>query len=623
MPDGQEFAFWDDTTRYGRVYHVAARHPKAADDGPGSEERPWATIGRAARTLQPGEKVVVHAGVYRECVRPARGGEGPDRMIAYEAARGEEVIVRGSEVWKPAFEPSRGWSLGPLPAGAKVWSAALPPEWFVGYNPFMTANASSEFMTFTRDWTDAEAQQMLLRRGMVFANGRPLRQVYRSEDLGKTEGAFWVEDPGLRLHLRLWGDADPAGADLEVTTREQVFAPAARGLGYLRVSRFAFEHAADGIPVPQRAMVSAARGHHWIVEDCCLRWANATGLDVGNESWHCPGGTDTGPAHGRHILRCNRVSDCGICGLAAVGNNVGTLVEDNVVERIGGMNLERIWETGGLKFHLCDTVLIRRNVFRHLRGAPGVWLDYLNRNCRITRNVFVDIEGIHGGVYLEVSQHPNVIDHNVIWDIRGPNAMQGHAVDVDSGEYSVVAHNLIGRVRDGFAVAVHLGQAGRLVDGRVGLGRRHTVANNVILECPRRILFARAEENRCDGNLYDAAGKTPAFLVQFPAPEARLNLEAWREFYGFDRRGREVGLRAEVDADGTTLKLALDTEVPAVPAVAALHEGDGPRAPGPVPLRAHPLKRLVSHVISGSCTPRPPRGQTVATSRRRTPTPPG
>ena len=78
MPDGMAFPFWDDVTEYRRVYHVDQSHPGASDDGPGTEERPFVTINCAAQALQPGEKVVVHAGVYRECVRPARGGAGPE-----------------------------------------------------------------------------------------------------------------------------------------------------------------------------------------------------------------------------------------------------------------------------------------------------------------------------------------------------------------------------------------------------------------------------------------------------------------------------------------------------------------------------------------------------------------
>ncbi|MBM3237267.1 hypothetical protein FJZ31_13320 [Candidatus Poribacteria bacterium] len=138
MPNGKPFEFWDDTTEYIRVYHVAGEHPDASDEGPGTESNPFKTINRAANLLQPGEKVIVHSGVYRECVRPARGGSGPDKMIAYEAAPGEDVTIKGSEIWTPKFTHSEEWNFGSLPDGVNVWTAELPAEWFIGYNPFMT-----------------------------------------------------------------------------------------------------------------------------------------------------------------------------------------------------------------------------------------------------------------------------------------------------------------------------------------------------------------------------------------------------------------------------------------------------------------------------------------------------
>lgn len=106
LPDGTPFAFWDDVTEYAHVYHVACEHPAASDDGPGTESEPFATINHAAQILQPGEKVIVHGGVYRECVHPARGGLRPDRMITYEAAPGEEVYILGSERLETEITPA-------------------------------------------------------------------------------------------------------------------------------------------------------------------------------------------------------------------------------------------------------------------------------------------------------------------------------------------------------------------------------------------------------------------------------------------------------------------------------------------------------------------------------------
>lgn len=583
LPDGTPFPFWDDTTTYTRVYHVAQEHHQASDDGPGSEERPFATIGRAAEVLQPGEKVVVHRGIYRECVRPARGGEGPDRMIAYETSGGD-VIVCGSEAWSPQLEPSQGWDLGSLPYGVTVWTGALPEEWFVGYNPFLARNFSSEYTTFTRDWTPEETHVFLLRRGMIFVDGRPLKQVLRASDLGSTDGAFWVEDPGLRVHLRLWNDADPRDVSFEVTVREQVFAPTVRGLGYIRVSGFRFQRAADGIPVPQRAMVSASGGHHWIIEDNEVRWANACGIDVGNETWHR---RDVLPPEvaGRHIIRRNYVADCGICGIAAVRNNTHTLVEDNVVERIGDKAIERIWETAGLKFHEGDGVLIRRNVFRHIRHAPGLWLDYLNRNTRVTGNVIGDIEAIHGGIYLEVSHAANAIDHNILWDIRGggrPGA--GTGINVDTGERAVVAHNLLAKIPDAYAVSANLAQKERIVGGRVGLCRRHRIVNNLFFETPHRILLARAADNTSNCNLFDQRDDPTSLCIVYPEPSALLDLEAWREYYDYDRSSRQAWVQVEFDLDALLLTLTVEGEIPDCLPVPTLHDEREGLTPGPVPI---------------------------------------
>ena len=593
MPDGTPFKFWDDVTEYTHVYHVDCEHPDASDDGPGTEERPFATIGRAAEALTPGQKVIVHGGVYRECVQPARGGEGPDRMIAYEAAQGEEAFVWGSQPWTPEFKPSEGWGLGHLPRGAKVWTGKLPAEWFVGYNPFMTMNFSSEYTTFTRDWSTEEIHRFMMKRGMVFADGRPLEQVFRPSDLADTDGAFWVEDPGLRIHLRLWNDADPGGSTFEVTTKEQVFAPAEQCLGYIRVSGFHFEHAADGIPTPQRALVSAYRGHHWIIEGNHIRWANACGIDVGNESWHRPR-RDASDTSGRHIIRRNHISDCGICGIAAVDNNSHSLVEDNTVERIGGKNIERIWETGGLKFHTCDSALVRRNVFRHIQYAPGLWFDHLNKNCRITGNVFADIESRNGALYMEVNHAPHAVDHNILWDIRGHGTPRtGYGVNADTGEECVIAHNLFGKVRDWYAVSVSLNQSSRVVAGRVGLCRKNKVMNNIFVECPKRVLLSRVADNQSDGNVFDQRDDELSLCIEYPAPESPVDLSAWQTYFGLDMNSRQTRIEADFDPETLKLTLTVDGEMPPCKPVAELYEEDTISSPGPLELEPGKLEYQV------------------------------
>ncbi len=78
----------------GRTYHVS---PDGAADASGDKGHPLRTVQQAASKMGPGDVCVVHAGNYRETVRPVRSGE-PDKPIRFVAARGEAVIISGTEV---------------------------------------------------------------------------------------------------------------------------------------------------------------------------------------------------------------------------------------------------------------------------------------------------------------------------------------------------------------------------------------------------------------------------------------------------------------------------------------------------------------------------------------------
>ena len=581
LPSGARFAFWDDATVYRTIYHVDQQHPAASDDNPGTAALPFRTINAAARRLQPGEKVVIHAGLYRECVRPARGGAGPEAMIAYEAVSGERVVVRGSEAWTPAARPSAGYSLPETARPAPIWMAELPAVFTDSYHPFLLRNAYDYLEQYGDLSNNRFLRRALQRRGTVFVDGAPLEQVYRFRDLADRDGAFWVEEPGRRLHVRLPGDADPTGYRLEVTAREQIFAPLEFGLGYLRVSGLVFEHAADGLPVPQRAAVSTMRGHHWIVENCEVAGANACGLDIGAQTWDA---TLPDPTGG-HIISGNLIRHCGVCGLAGALGVHHTLIEGNTFEHLGGLNVERMWECAGLKFHLAQHCLIRGNTFRHLRHAAGLWLDCSNLDNRLTSNVFTDIETILAAVYSEMNYDRNLIDHNLFWDIRsadpaGDPGRSGHAVSADCNESLVVAHNFFGHLQ-GYGVNFSLGQAERRHEGRTGLCRANAAYNNVFYRCPHRIHLGRREENRSDGNVFDRADDSCSFEIAFPAPGCYQNLAGWQRYFDLDLHSTQAELTAAFDPDTNRVHWSADGPLPTTQPVEALPESAHASGPGP------------------------------------------
>jgi len=81
----------------GAVYVVDNRHPNASDANPGTADRPFKTINRAAQLVQPGDTVIVKAGIYREHVRLTRSGKA-GLPITFVADPIGSVVITGADI---------------------------------------------------------------------------------------------------------------------------------------------------------------------------------------------------------------------------------------------------------------------------------------------------------------------------------------------------------------------------------------------------------------------------------------------------------------------------------------------------------------------------------------------
>lgn len=577
LPDGREFVSWEQPLHFTRTYYVDNRNPRAADSNPGTQDLPFLTINKAAQVLQRGERVVIMTGVYRERVAPPRGGTGPDAMISYEAAPGASVVVKGSRLVKGGWEPSTEYKLdlpGPARAKVKIYQRRLDDLDFQGYNPFGMVNIMQDRIYLHPK--PSELRPHLLRRGMVFVDGKRLEQVELYGELAHKDGAFWCEHDGLTIHVRLAGDADPSQHEVELAIQEQVFAPRIRGSNYIRVKGITFEHAANGFPVPQRGMVSASRGNHWIIEDCVLRHANGVALDIGAQDWDM----EPPAVIGYSIVRRNHIDDAGVCGLAGLAVQ-NTLIEGNLIEHVGWQDVELTWGTGGIKLHVTKNCLLRNNVIRHTIHAEGIWLDYQNANTRVTGNVVGDnLETLRGGIYLEASHEPNMIDNNIFWkategkggsaDNMAPHG--GWGITVDGSDETVIAHNLIGETQD--AAIKFRNVEGRIVGSRGGTARGNKVLDNIFYRCGKAIDFSN-QGNTADGNLYtrdwgevteenQSVGRGLNWIPDSGAI-LRLDLDAWQKFFGFDKHGAYADMNIDVDLDALTMTWSASGNVPDLP----------------------------------------------------------
>lgn len=561
LADGTPFEMWEDKTVYKKVYFVDQTNPVADDANNGTEMYPFKTVNAAAKILKAGEKVIIKKGVYREHVVPFRGGDSPSKMIAYEAAPGDSVIICGSvEIPSRLFVKSRGWYFSAIHKDSlNVWQVDLPPEWFQGYNPFGMTNILHDLSWL--DYKRAKMDSHFKRRGMLFVNGKLATQVATPESLPAAgEFAYWIEHNGMRLHINLPLQAKPSDFRWEATNKEQVFAPRTYGLGYIKLKGITFRHAGNGFPVPQRGLVSASRGHHWIVEDCTIEWANSVGLDMGNESWS----TELQSVLAHHIVRRNTIRNCGISGFQCyIAKQV--LVEDNIFDNIGWQDAEHAFESAGIKFHQAENCLIRRNIFSHIKHAPGLWLDYLsNKNCRITSNLFTHITTARGAIYIEVSHNDCLVDHNFIyktrsqWWLSGEYGAGGSGLYTDGSDSIRFYNNLIIDAENtGYGSYLN---AERIVGMRGGITCDHTLGYNMFVDCGKHAVEFPNTRNKSDFNIY--VNSRPGYIkLGNPSPPLLLDIEAATKLYDWDKHSIAVK-NITYDYDETSRILHIIVAVP-------------------------------------------------------------
>ena len=582
LPDGSTFEFWEKDPEWTRELFVSNTDPAASDENDGSKEKPFRTIGKAAAIATPGTRIRIHAGIYRECVRPEQGGTGPEHMISYEAYGDGDVVIRASEE-VTEFKKSEGWMLfrGFGPTSEKediqIWEYDLDPDLFRGYNPFCAVNILHDRLFIDYDKTDMTPY--LNRRGCVFCDGKPLKQVPLYNGMGQEDGTYWVEANGMKVHFRLADDEEPKDHRIEVTVREQCFAPEKEFLNYIRVKELKCEHAATGAPVPQRGAISAHRGHHWIIEDCEVNWSNGVGIDVGHECWHHTHTADE--TIGYSVIRNCRIRDVGVCGIAGMFAE-RMLIEDNVIEGTGWQKMELSWEAGAIKLHNSVNGLIRDNVFRNTLRADHIWLDCGNENNRICGNLFLDGLEQREAIFIECTRDGiNLIDHNIIWNVEGRfdpakvpaepgssgwyktrelEVINGYGIYGEGTDRLRIENNLIGKCRHS---GYYLKPVGFRMHGleRGGTSRDAKIFNNIFYDCGEAAIVFPTRDNEAEGNLYVRL-QGGYLRVMYPEPEVCLNLPAWQEFCGFDLEGQNGWFDIDFNRESGTVTFRKTAEKP-------------------------------------------------------------
>ena len=381
-------------------YVVDQNNPVATDDGPGTAEKPWKTISKAATTVQAGDTVTVAPGIYREEVRMKNAGTA-EKPIVIQAAKNHTVIISGADVmtgWEREKEGSDVWVLKPWTRRFQ-WHPANEPAGrselvFVDGMPIRQVLTRKEMKAWTFCADPDQTQTLYLWPPQMPAK------------LGRLEAvkSFWNPPPG-------YGQLDPNKMKVEVGIRQVGLILKA----HTHARGFVVRHC------PQMCQNAAliAGGKGVVLEDCISEWNNGTGINISGE----------GAVLRRCITRHN--GQQGITGSLKNG-----LVEDLDIIGNNWRLVSWGWEAGGSKFTFC-----RDSVFRRIRSmnnnGPGIWWDISNENniieqCWVTDN-------IGSGIMVEISPR-NIIRNNVVLRTRY-DGTDGTGILIQMSPYCKIYNN--------------------------------------------------------------------------------------------------------------------------------------------------------------------------------------
>ena len=172
---------------------VNQKNTKASDTNDGTPEKPLKTISGAATRVRSGDKVVVHAGQYRETVIINASGTA-DAPIIFEAAPGETAVIKGSEIIKHWMRDT-----------GEIWKAKLPP--------LPVRSNQSNDPTF---WRTNDVHMVIVKDGEQL-DAWHLRRVTTRDQL--QPGSFFCDVPSNLLFVWLTDSSNPNDATIEVALR--------------------------------------------------------------------------------------------------------------------------------------------------------------------------------------------------------------------------------------------------------------------------------------------------------------------------------------------------------------------------------------------------------------------
>lgn len=417
-------------------YHVAKN---GDDNAKGLKDCPFQTIQRAAKIAKPGDVVTVHEGEYREWVSPVTGGTSDVMRITYQAAAGEKVVIKGSEIvtdWEKV--------------DGSVWKTVIDNDFFGEYNPY-TYELYGDWFIDPMDWR--------VHTGDVYLNGRSFYEAPSIEEVKSPvirKDGFnppWTKRRERILHpentIYQWyaevdeynttiyanfHEFDPTKEKVEINVRKACFYPKTTGCNFITVRGFEMAQAASPWTPPtadQPGLLGVNWSKGWIIEDNIIHDAKCSGISIGKEA--STGNNDCTykrrkPGYqyqmeavfkafnigwnkdtiGSHVIRRNTIYDCGQNGIVGHLGCIFSEIYDNHIYNIAVKHEYYGYEIAGIKLHTAIDVQIYNNCFHDT--TLGIWLDWQAQGARVSKNLFYHNDR---DLFIEVTHGPHLVDNNI------------------------------------------------------------------------------------------------------------------------------------------------------------------------------------------------------------------
>ena len=394
----------------------------------GCIENPLRTIQAAANVAKPGDVITIFEGVYRERIDPPRGGKSFLEPIIYQAAPGEHVVIKGSEI-------ASGWELDK----GDVWRISYKNEYFGAFNPFANEIRSDWFLPLDKEHTT----------GAVYINNRMIAECDSLEDVYQTDGGMrWFaksDNTGTHIWANFSG-MDPNNELVEINKRRTVIYPSKPGINFITIRGLHLTQAANPWSPPTReqiGLIGVNWSKGWVIENNVISHARCAGLTLGKYHDRLDGlmkysynshyqtvkrvikrGDWTRENIGHHLVRNNLIFDCEQAGIVGSHGGSFSVIEDNQIYNI---NMRGWWdgfEQAGIKLHAAVDTIIRNNLIHH--SQRGIWLDWMSQGARVSGNILFDNK--KHDFFTEVNHGPLLVDNNFfLSDVSIKDVSQGGA----------------------------------------------------------------------------------------------------------------------------------------------------------------------------------------------------